>query len=42
LVLATSSAPSAAPCAAPVFCASGAGQAMIVRSAMNEGWAVFY
>ena len=32
LVLATSSAPSAAPCAAPVFCASGAGQAMMVRS----------
>ena len=41
LVLATSSAPSAAPWASPVFCASGAGQAMIVRSAMNDGWPVF-
>ena len=42
LVLATSSAPSAAPCASPVFCASGAGQAMIVRSAMNDGWTVLF
>ena len=37
LVAATSSAPSAEPCALPVFCAFGAGQAMIVRSRMNDG-----
>jgi hypothetical protein len=37
LVAATSSAPSAEPCALPVFCLFGAGQPMIVRSAMNEG-----
>ncbi len=34
---ATSSAPSAEPCAASVFCACGAGQAMIERIAMKEG-----
>ncbi len=37
LVAATSSSPSAEPCAASVFCAFGAGQAMIERAAMNEG-----
>ena len=37
MVAATSSAPSAEPCAAPVFCLFGAGQAMIVLSAMNDG-----
>ena len=40
LVAATSSAPSAAPCASPVFCAFGAGQAMMVRSAMRDGCVV--
>ncbi len=34
---ATSSSPSAEPCAASVFCACGAGQAMIVRIAMIDG-----
>ena len=34
---ATSSSPSAEPCAASVFCACGAGQAMIERIAMNDG-----
>ena len=37
LVVATSSAPSAEPCALPVFCLLGAGQPMIVRRLMNEG-----
>ena len=37
LVAATSSAPSADPCALPVFRRLGAGQPMIVRRAMNEG-----
>lgn len=37
LVAATSSAPRAEPCAAPVFWAFGAGQAMIERAAMNDG-----
>jgi hypothetical protein len=36
-VAATSSGPSAEPCAASVFCACGAGQAMIERAAMNDG-----
>ena len=40
LVAATSSSPSAEPCAASVFCAFGAGQAMIVRIAMNDGLSV--
>ena len=40
LVLATSSSPSADPCAFPVFWASGAGQAMIVRSTMKLGRSV--
>ena len=40
LVAATSSAPSAEPWALPVFCLFGAGQPMIVRSAMNDGWSV--
>ena len=40
LVAATSSAPSAEPCALPVFCLFGAGQPMMVRSAMMEGWSV--
>ena len=40
LVAATSSSPSAEPCALPVFCAFGAGQAMIVRSAMKLGRSV--
>ena len=40
LVAATSSSPSAEPCAAPVFCLVGAGQPMIVRSAMNDGLSV--
>ena len=40
LVAATSSAPSAEPCASPVFCLFGAGQPMIVRSAMNDGRSV--
>jgi hypothetical protein len=40
LVAATSSAPSALPCALPVFCASGAGHAMIVRSEMKDGRSV--
>ena len=40
LVAATSSSPSAEPCAASVFCAFGAGQAMIERIAMNEGRSV--
>src|SRR6266487_5528824 len=38
LVAATSSAPRAEPCASPVFCLVGAGQAMIVRRAMRDGW----
>ncbi len=37
---ATSSAPSAEPCAASVFRALGAGQAMIVRIAMIDGRSV--
>ena len=37
LVAATSSAPSAEPWILPVFCLFGAGQPMIVRSAMNDG-----
>jgi hypothetical protein len=37
LVAATSSLPSAEPWALPVFCLFGAGQPMIVRSAMNDG-----
>ena len=37
LVALTSSSPSAEPCAAPVFCLFGAGQAMIVLSWMNDG-----
>ena len=40
LVAATSSAPRAEPCALPVFCFVGAGQPMIVRSAMNDGRSV--
>ena len=40
LVAATSSAPSAEPCAFPVFWAFGAGQAMIVRSRMKLGLSV--
>ncbi len=40
LVAATSSSPSAEPCAASVFCAFGAGQAMIERIAMNDGLSV--
>jgi len=40
LVAATSSAPSAAPCALPVFCALGAGQAMIVLRMMSDGRSV--
>ena len=40
LVAATSSSPSAEPCALPVFCASGAGQAMIVLSTMKLGLSV--
>ena len=36
----TSSSPSAEPCALPVFCLFGAGQAMIVRSPMNDGRSV--
>ena len=40
LVAATSSAPSAEPCALPVFCRFGAGQAMIVRSTMKLGRSV--
>ena len=34
---ATSSSPSAEPCALPVFCRVGAGQAIVVRSPMNVG-----
>src|SRR5437764_451682 len=37
LVVATSSAPSAEPCALPVFCLLGAGQPMMVRRLMNDG-----
>ena len=37
---ATSSSPSAEPCAASVFCAFGAGQAMIERIAMKDGRSV--
>ncbi len=37
---ATSSSPSAEPCAASVFWALGAGQAMIERIAMNDGRSV--
>jgi len=37
LVAFTSGTPSAEPCAAPVFCLFGAGQPMIVLSAMREG-----
>ncbi len=40
LVALTSSSPSALPCALPVFCAFGAGQAMMVRRAMNDGRSV--
>ena len=40
MVAATSSAPSAEPCALPVFCLVGAGQPMMVRSAMNDGLSV--
>ena len=40
MVAATSSAPSAEPCAAPVFCLCGAGQPMIVVSAMSDGASV--
>jgi hypothetical protein len=40
LVAATSSAPSAEPCAFPVPCADGAGQAMIVRRLMKLGRSV--
>ena len=40
LVAATSSAPSAEPCAAPVSCLSGAGQPMMVRRPMIDGAAV--
>ncbi|GAQ77531.1 hypothetical protein T45_09350 [Streptomyces turgidiscabies] len=37
---ATSSSPRAEPCAASVFWAFGAGQAMIERIAMNDGLSV--
>ncbi len=37
---ATSGSPSAEPWAAPVFCLFGAGQPMIVRSAMSDGLSV--
>src|SRR5215469_15217471 len=37
LVAATSAAPKAEPCAAPVFCLVGAGQPMIVDSPMIDG-----
>ena len=37
LTAATSSSPSAEPCALPVFMALGAGKAMTVRSRMNDG-----
>ena len=37
MVALTSASPSAEPCAAPVFCLFGAGQPMIVRTAMNDG-----
>ena len=40
LVAATSSAPSAEPCASPVFCLVGAGQAMMVCSLMKVGLSV--
>jgi hypothetical protein len=40
LVAATSSSPSAEPCAASVFWACGAGQAMIERAAMKDGRSV--
>ena len=40
LVAFTSASPSALPCALPVFWASGAGQAITVRSEMNEGRSV--
>ncbi len=40
LVAATSSAPRAEPWASPVFWASGAGHAMIVRSTIRLGWSV--
>ena len=40
LVAATSSAPSAEPWILPVFCLFGAGQPMMVRSAMNDGRSV--
>ena len=40
LVAFTSGTPSAEPCAAPVFCLFGAGQPMMVRSAMNDGASV--
>ncbi len=39
---ATSSSPRAEPCALPVFCALGAGQAMIVRSTIRLGWSVTF
>ncbi len=41
LVAATSSAPRAEPCAAPVFCLFGAGQPMMVRSAISDGAAAW-
>ena len=40
LVLRISSSPRADPCAAPVFCFVGAGQPMIVRTAMIDGRSV--
>ena len=40
LVAFTSSTPSADPCAAPVFCLFGAGQPMIVFSAIKDGASV--
>ena len=40
LVAATSGAPRAEPCAAPVFFLVGAGQPMIVCSTMNDGLSV--
>ncbi len=42
LVAATSSSPSAEPCAASVFWALGAGQAMMERIAMNDGRSVTF
>jgi hypothetical protein len=40
LVAATSSAPSAEPCAFSLFCRFGAGQPMMVRSRMIDGRSV--